>query len=48
MLLFLNILFAFVYWEWSKEAFNEGRNVIGYMNLFVSAMNGAAVAANIF
>jgi hypothetical protein len=47
-MLFLNIIFAVVYWQWSKEAFDEGRNVIGYMNLFISAMNGAAVAANIF
>ncbi len=48
MLLILNTIFAFVYWQWSKEAFDEGRNVLGYMNLFISAMNGAAVAANIF
>ena len=48
MLLLLNVILVFIYWYWSMDAFDEGRNVLGYMNLFISAMNGAAVAANIF
>lgn len=48
MLIFLNAILVFIYWHWSMDAFNGGRNVLGYMNLFISAMNGAAVAANIF
>lgn len=41
----LNVLFAWLGWQWAKEAFEEGRNGWGWFNLFASAANAAAVAA---
>lgn len=35
-------------WRLAMQAFNEGNNIGGWLNIFASALNGAAVASQIF
>ncbi len=44
----INLVFVFLSWKWSKEAFEAGNNFGGWINLFASALNAAAVASIVF
>ncbi len=44
----LNVIFIFLSWKWSKEAFAIGNNFGGWINLVASAINAAVVANIIF
>lgn len=40
----INLIFVFLSWKWSKEAFSVGNNFGGWINLVASAVNAAAFA----
>jgi len=44
-MIILNILFAILFWKFAVEAFNEGRETLGWFNIFISALNTAGAAA---
>ena len=44
----LNIVFMLLSLYWAKESFDRGQSGLGYMNIFISAMNAAAVLVKIF
>jgi hypothetical protein len=44
----INLIFMFLSWKWSMEAFEKGYNFGGWVNLFASALNAAVVASIIF
>lgn len=46
--LILNIVIMYLSWKWATEAFDNGQNNLGWIQIFISAMNGAAVASAIF
>lgn len=41
----INVFFAIFSWKWATRSFNEGNNTAGWVNLFASALNAAAVAS---
>lgn len=41
--LILNIFFMVFFWKLSSQAFEEGRNTLGFTDLAVSALNGAVL-----
>lgn len=47
-MIFINVILAAIFWTMVDEAVNDGRPGWGFLYLFVSAMNGAAVLADIF
>ena len=47
-MIFINVLLAILFWTMVDEAVNDDRPGWGFLYLFVSAMNGAAVLADIF
>ena len=46
--LVINIFFTLLSLYWAKESFDRGQSGLGYMNIFISAMNAAAVLVKIF
>ena len=44
----INIFFVFLSLYWAKESFDRGQSGLGYMNIFISAMNAAAVLVKFF
>lgn len=46
--LFLNTVFAFYCWKKANECFNDGEDKAGWICIFISAFNGAAVASLLF
>jgi len=44
----INIILAILFWTMVDEAVSDDRPGWGFLYLFVSAMNGAAVMADIF
>ena len=40
--LILNLLFAYLSWKWAMDAFENGFNKLGWMQIFISALNMAA------
>ena len=46
--LVLNVAFTYLSWKWAMDAFDKGFNTLGWIQIFVSALNGAAFASKIF
>ncbi len=46
--LFINSAFAFYCWKKANECFSEGEDRHGWVLIFLSALNGAAVASLLF
>lgn len=44
----VNFIFVFLSWKWANEAFSRGHNIAGWINIFASALNAAAVASILF
>lgn len=44
----VNLFCAWICWRMADGAFEEGRNAVGWIGIFISAANGAAVAASLF
>jgi hypothetical protein len=40
----LNLIASILFFKFAMDSFAEERNVVGYMDLFISALNAAAVA----
>jgi len=38
----LNIVFAWLGWKWAGDEFQAGRNLMGWVYIFISAWNAAA------
>ena len=47
-MIFINVILAAIFWNMVDEAVNDDRPGWGFTYLFLSAMNGAAVLADIF
>ena len=47
-MIFINVLLAVLFWTMVDEAVNDDRPGWGFLYLFVSAMNGASVMAELF
>ncbi len=47
-MIFINVILAAIFWNMVDEAVNDDRPGWGFTYLFISAMNGAAVLADIF
>jgi hypothetical protein len=47
-MIFVNVLFAVLLWNMVDEAVDDDRPGWGFTYLFLSALNGAAVLADIF
>lgn len=48
LFLILNVIFMVLCWKWSQECFeDDGRQIVGWLYLFLSAMNGALLAVEI-
>ena len=47
-MIFINVLLAVLFWTMVDEAVADDRPGWGFTYLFLSAMNGAAVLADIF
>ena len=43
-----NLLFCYLTWKWAQRDFENGHNSLGWINIFVSAMNAAAFASAVF
>lgn len=48
ILLAINVFFVVFFWKRAKEYFDQGMNGLGYLDLFVSALNGAFILMTIF
>lgn len=48
MICFINIIFMMLLWNWSKAEFEAGNNSGGWINLVLSAVNGASVMMYVF
>ena len=46
--LLLNLFFVWFCWEAAKDHFEKDRNVLGWMGIFISALNAAYLASVIF
>lgn len=44
----LNILISWISWAYAKAYFAEDRPVMGYIHIFISALNAALAASIIF
>ena len=44
----LNLAFSYLTWKWAKRDFENGHNTLGWINVFVSAMNAAAFTSTVF
>lgn len=47
LLLGLNVFFTWYFWKCASVAFEDGKDAVGWVDIFFSAFNGAAVAATI-
>jgi hypothetical protein len=45
MMVYVNILFAILFWKFAIDSFEEGKEALGWFNIFVSAFNTAGAAA---
>lgn len=45
MMVYVNILFAFLFWKMAIDAFQEEKEFLGWFNIFVSAFNTAGAAS---
>jgi hypothetical protein len=43
-MIILNLFFSILFFKWAMDNFEEGRNLVGYGDLFISALNAAVVA----
>lgn len=43
----INLIFSYMTWKWAQRDFENGHNSLGWINIFVSAMNAAAFASYI-
>jgi len=43
-MIILNLFFSILFFKWAMDNFEEGRNAVGYGDLFISALNAAVVA----
>lgn len=43
-MIILNLIFSIVFFKFAMDNFEEGKNVVGYGDLFISALNAAVVA----
>jgi len=48
LFLFLNGFLMVLLWNWSKDAFENDMPFMGWLYIFFSAWNGAALAAALF
>ena len=48
LVIIFEIFFAWVCWQWSQDCFEDDRQVLGYLWIFVSAWNFAAAMSAIF
>lgn len=48
LLLFLQVIFAIVFWRQANTAFENENDYVGWLYIFISAANAAAVAATVF
>lgn len=46
--LFVDTFFAWLFWHWSSENYNEGKKISAFFYLFLSAMFGAFVLNTLF
>lgn len=44
----INVVFVYLSWKWATEAFEKGNDTAGWLNIFASAINAAAVASHFF
>ena len=44
-MVYVNILFAILFWKMAIDAFEEENNALGWFNIFISAFNTAGAAA---
>lgn len=44
----LNIFMAWLMLKWAKRDFEDGHDVLGWFNIFFSALNAASAASTIF
>lgn len=44
----LNLALAIMSWKWANRDFETGHTKLGWMNIVVSAVNGAAFASAVF
>ena len=42
----INMVLVYLSWKWATEAFENGNDTAGWINIFVSAINAAAVASH--
>jgi len=40
----INIILVWFCWDWAKRDFENGKNTLGWINIFFSAWNAAAAA----
>jgi hypothetical protein len=43
-MIILNLFFSILFFKWAMDNFEEERNLVGYGDLFISALNAAVVA----
>jgi hypothetical protein len=43
-MIILNLFFSILFFKFAMDNFEEGRNFVGYGDLFISALNAAVVA----
>jgi hypothetical protein len=48
LLLFLQVIFAIVFWRSANTAFENGNDSVGWLYIVISAANAAAAAATVF
>ena len=44
----INAVVMVLCWKWATRDFENGNDVMGWVNIFFSAWNGAAIASAIF
>lgn len=42
---YFNIIFMILTWRWAMKDFENGREKLGWVNIVISAWNGAAAAS---
>jgi len=45
LLLGLNVFFTWYFWKCASVAFEDGKDAVGWVNIFFSAFNAAVVAS---
>ena len=46
-MIILNLFFSILFFKFAMDNFEKDRNVLGYMDLFISALNASVVALNL-